>query len=231
MSENGKVLHIAFGVPGTGKSTLFKNLARNKGSNAVFEANEYPGLYIVKEENITKENGLIERKKYLNFQFSKLGNAHKWCQNQVEDAMINGISDIFQSNTNLNPCDMIVYLKLAHNNGYKVNIHIPKEGQFLQYETGLDEEEQIQKFKNHRSKKYFNINDNKMEKVIPNKDLNRMISSYKNNGAILRKIENHLIETSNIDSPKEWLREIIKECGWCKRLINNVVTGILKNEF
>jgi predicted kinase len=229
MSENSKVLHIAFGVPGTGKSTLFKTLASNKGSKAVFEANQFEGLYVVKEENITNENGLTERKKYLNFQPKLLSNAHKWCQEQVEDSMKNGISDIFQSNTNLNPCDMIVYLKLAYKYNYKVKIHIPEEGQFLQYETNLNEEGQIKKFKSHRSKKYFNtnINDKNMEKVIPNIFLNRMISDYKKNGKILRKIESHLIETNNIYSPKEWFKEIIKACFWCKPLMKNLAKEIL----
>lgn len=56
-----------------------------------------------------------------------------------------------------------------------------------------------------------------------------MITFYKKNGQILREIENELINSNKIDSPKEWLKKIIENFSVCKRFMNALVIQILKN--
>lgn len=100
-----KILIILRGLPGSGKTSF----AYHMFSNNVFEADQY--FY-------DDEGGY-------NFDASKLGEAHKWCQSEVEKLM--RMSDdtqygkeIVVSNTSTTEKELQPYLDLADKYGYKV---------------------------------------------------------------------------------------------------------------
>jgi shikimate kinase len=66
-AEKVKILFIVRGLPGSGKSTIAKQLSYNH-----FEADQY-----------------FERDGEYNFIPSEIGNAHQWCRHQVRNAMLN----------------------------------------------------------------------------------------------------------------------------------------------
>lgn len=94
-----KVLYIVRGVPGSGKSTFAKQLTSN-----VFESDQY---FLDSEGNY-------------NFDFTKIKDAHKDCQDNVRSAMQSSISKIAVSNTFTQEWEMKVYFDLAKEFGYKV---------------------------------------------------------------------------------------------------------------
>ena len=104
-----KVLYIVRGIPGSGKSTFAKRLVGE--DFLVCEADKY---------FINQENGKYE------FDISKIKDAHKWCQNIVEnymkDSMINDqyYPEIAVSNTFTQEWEMRPYFELAKTYGYKV---------------------------------------------------------------------------------------------------------------
>lgn len=106
-----KILYILRGLPGCGKSTLANQLTN---PTCVFEADKY---FMV--------DGIYQ------FEMSKLHEAHKWCQQSVEDEMIFKTdrstefveSTIVVSNTNTTPKEMKPYEELAEKYGYMV-VHI-----------------------------------------------------------------------------------------------------------
>ena len=104
-----KVLYIVRGVPGSGKTTFAKKLVGE--DFLVCEADKY---------FINQENGKYE------FDISKIKDAHKWCQNLVEncmkDSMINDqyYPEIAVSNTFTQEWEMRPYFELAKTYGYKV---------------------------------------------------------------------------------------------------------------
>jgi len=104
-----KVLYIVRGIPGSGKTTFAKKLVGE--DFLVCEADKY---------FINQENGKYE------FDISKIKDAHKWCQNMVEnymkDSMINDqyYPEIAVSNTFTQEWEMRPYFELAKTYGYKV---------------------------------------------------------------------------------------------------------------
>jgi predicted kinase len=104
-----KVLYIVRGIPGSGKSTFAKKLVGE--DFLVFEADKY---------FVNQDNGKYE------FDISKIKDAHKWCQNLVEncmkDNMINNqyYPEIAVSNTFTQEWEMRPYFELAKTYGYKV---------------------------------------------------------------------------------------------------------------
>lgn len=206
-----KTLHIAFGVPGSGKTTLFEILSKqNKNIKNItrFEADEYPGLYTLEEKNINI-NGIILKKKFLVFNFKKLGEAHKWCKDNVENAMKKNTENIYQSNTNLSVCDMFDYLTLAYKYDYIIKIHIPKQNKLLKYPTNITFNEQVIIAKQHRSKINYNENNEIIEKSIPEVALNKMIQDFKINGAKLRELEIYLKKDGREYDPESWIKNIL----------------------
>ena len=98
-----KVLYIVRGVPGSGKSTFAKSLG---GTH--FEADQF----------------FMVDGKY-NFDGSKLKEAHNWCQNIVNTAMILNLTAglnkrIVVSNTFTQEWEMNDYYKMAEELGYMV---------------------------------------------------------------------------------------------------------------
>jgi len=94
-----KTLFLIRGVPGSGKSTLAKHLTSN-----VFEADHY--FY---DENCN-----------YNFDFTKIKDAHKDCQDNVRCAMESGIPKIAVSNTSTQEWEMEPYMELAKKYDYTV---------------------------------------------------------------------------------------------------------------
>jgi predicted kinase len=104
-----KVLYIVRGIPGSGKSTFAKMLVGE--DFLVCEADKY---------FIDKETGEY------NFDFTKIKDAHKFCQDTVEtymkDSLVNDqfYREIAVSNTFTQEWEMEDYFKLAEKYGYKV---------------------------------------------------------------------------------------------------------------
>jgi hypothetical protein len=103
-----KTLILLRGVPGCGKSTTAKLIGANGAGTAHFEADMY----------------FMEDGKY-KFDPSKLRDAHNWCRNSVEQAMLlnktKGYnSRIIVSNTFTQEWEMEAYYELAETWGYTV---------------------------------------------------------------------------------------------------------------
>ncbi len=104
-----KILYLVRGIPGSGKSTFAKKLVGE--DFLVFEADKY---------FVNQDNGKYE------FDISKIKDAHKWCQNLVEncmkDNMINNqyYPEIAVSNTFTQEWEMEPYFDMAKKYGYNV---------------------------------------------------------------------------------------------------------------
>ena len=94
-----KVLYIVRGVPGSGKTTLAKQLTSN-----VFEADHY----------------FYDNDGNYNFIPSEIKEAHKECQQFVGFAMESGIQKIAVSNTFTQEWEMEPYFELSKKYGFKV---------------------------------------------------------------------------------------------------------------
>lgn len=96
-----KQLIILRGVSGAGKSTVAETIAGKAWP--VFEADKYhyrDGVYDWKPENMAV--------------------AHKWCQEQVREAMECRIAKIIVSNTSTTEKELKPYIALADEHGYQV---------------------------------------------------------------------------------------------------------------
>ena len=103
-----KELILLRGIPGCGKSTTAKLLGVGGAGYAHFEADMY-----------FMEGGVYK------FEPAKIRDAHKWCQNSVEDAMLlnhttGHNSIIIVSNTFTQEWEMEPYYVLAKQWNYKV---------------------------------------------------------------------------------------------------------------
>lgn len=108
-----KKLLMVIGVSGSGKTTFAENYKKTNADFAdanIWEADKY---------FIDSKTG-----KY-NWDYKKLGEAHKWCQKNVEADMINGLN-VIVSNTSLTTYERRPYFILAKKYGYEVIVHTCK---------------------------------------------------------------------------------------------------------
>jgi len=94
-----KILYIVRGIPGSGKSTFAKTLGGQH-----YEADMY----------FISEDGEYQ------FDFSKIKDAHQWCQGMVQSDMILEYPKIVVSNTSTQEWEMVPYFVLAEKYGYDV---------------------------------------------------------------------------------------------------------------
>jgi len=97
-----KVLYIVRGIPGSGKSTFAKTLV-NKD-------------YCHKEADMF----FVDGDGSYNFEPSKIKEAHKWCQEEMDLLMRLEHSPVVVSNTFTQEWEMGPYFELAKTYGYKV---------------------------------------------------------------------------------------------------------------
>jgi tRNA uridine 5-carbamoylmethylation protein Kti12 len=133
--EKGKTLILLRGLPGSGKSTTAKLLGADGAGCAHFEADMY----------------FMEDGKY-KFDPMKIKDAHKWCQNSVEHAMLlnhttGHNSTIIVSNTFTQEWEMEQYYKMAESWGYRVYSIIVENRHGGVNEHGVPEEK-LEQMKN-----------------------------------------------------------------------------------
>ena len=92
-------LYIVRGIPGSGKSTLAKTLGGQH-----YEADMF----------FIDENGVY------NFDFTKIKDAHQWCQGFVKSDMILEYPKIVVSNTFTQEWEMQPYIDMAKEHNYMV---------------------------------------------------------------------------------------------------------------
>ena len=92
-------LYIVRGIPGSGKSTLAKTLGGKH-----YEADMF----------------FIDGEGNYNFDFTKIKDAHQWCQGMVKGDMILEYPKIVVSNTFTQEWEMQTYIDLAKKYGYQV---------------------------------------------------------------------------------------------------------------
>ena len=98
-----KQILLLRGTPGSGKSTLAKMIVDND--------------YCHKEADMF----FVDRDGNYKFEPSKIKDAHKWCQEEVEFLMKYKHSPIVVSNTFTQEWEMDTYYKLAEEYGYQVH--------------------------------------------------------------------------------------------------------------
>ena len=105
ISQSRKVMYIMRGLPGSGKSSLAKDLGKG---GQIFSADDY---FMV--------NGKYQ------FDPTKLPNAHLSTQRKTENALSNGVSPIVVDNTNVSREEMKPYAQMAKKYGYDVEVAQP----------------------------------------------------------------------------------------------------------
>lgn len=118
MVKNLKRMLILSGPAGSGKSTLcqkFVEEAKSQGMNVTVHSTD----------NFWMKNG-----KYV-FDRQRLGIAHGWNQSQAEKSCLDEVDVIIIDNTNLTWKEVLPYARLAKDNGYQVEIHIPDNAFYL----------------------------------------------------------------------------------------------------
>ena len=97
-----KILYIVRGIPGSGKSTFAKTLVKKD--------------YCHKEADMF----FVNREGNYKFEPSKIKDAHKWCQEEMDFLMRLEHSPVVVSNTFTQEWEMEPYFELAKKYGYKV---------------------------------------------------------------------------------------------------------------
>ncbi|OUM68938.1 hypothetical protein PIROE2DRAFT_3165 [Piromyces sp. E2] len=108
-NEGKKVMYILRGLPGSGKSTLAKSLIdKHNGRGVILSTDDF---FIV--------NGT-----YI-YDASKIVEAHKFNQNRCRENCLQGITPIIIDNTNVKRKEAKVYVDMAIQYGYDVQIREP----------------------------------------------------------------------------------------------------------
>ncbi len=98
-----KVLYLIRGIPGSGKTTLGKQIL--KGTN---------GVLVSADDYFTSSDGSY------NFDPTKICEAHRSCQVRSNDAMSKGITPVVVANVFHKRLHMQPYLEYAEKHGYHV---------------------------------------------------------------------------------------------------------------
>ncbi|KAI2656367.1 NEDD4-binding protein 2-like 2 [Labeo rohita] len=108
MTNISIIIIMLWGVPGSGKSTLGRELLSTGPSGVILSTDDY----------------FFQDNRY-EFDSALLGDAHDWNQKRAEQAMLEGRSPIIIDNTNVKAWEMKPYVEMALDNGYRVDFLEP----------------------------------------------------------------------------------------------------------
>lgn len=154
-SDSPKMLIIVRGIPGSGKSTMAKDLGKG---GEVFSTDDYEGLYDY-SVNPPAINGKL------------VPEAHAWNQKRAEEAMSKGITPVVIDNTHIQKWEARPYVEAANRHGYDMSVQMP-DGMFeLTSSTPEKTEELLTKF--HARNQHG----------VPLEVLKRMLSSWEDSSS------------------------------------------------
>jgi predicted ABC-type ATPase len=133
-----KTLYIIRGVQGSGKSTLANIIAQGLEPAGLYPT---PTSYRVEADHFFVNEQTGEYK----WDGAKIGEAHRWCQHNVNEAMKKRIEFVIVSNTFIKRAEMQPYLEMAKEHGYQVQ-EIICRGRFKNVH-GVPEEKVEQKLR------------------------------------------------------------------------------------
>ncbi|XP_020383615.1 NEDD4-binding protein 2-like 1 isoform X1 [Rhincodon typus] len=107
--QKRKRLYLLRGLPGSGKTTLARNLKHQFRDAVILSTDDY----------FIREDGSYLFQKYL------LDEAHEWNHERAKSAMRLGRSTIIIDNTNTEAWEMKPYVNMARENGYEVKFREP----------------------------------------------------------------------------------------------------------
>ncbi|KAK9962403.1 hypothetical protein ABG768_007772 [Culter alburnus] len=96
------------GVPGSGKSSLARELLSTGPNGVILSTDDY----------------FFQDNRYV-FDSALLGDAHDWNQKRAEQVMLEGCSPVIIDNTNVKAWEMKPYVEMALKNGYRVDFFEP----------------------------------------------------------------------------------------------------------
>lgn len=99
-----KTLYLIRGIPGSGKTTFAKQLAKSHPHSLHFEADDW----------FTNEDGTYE------YRPDEIKDAHNCCKHNCERGMVNANEVIIISNTFTRYWEMDEYFRMANKHGYQV---------------------------------------------------------------------------------------------------------------
>ncbi|KAF6724885.1 NEDD4-binding protein 2-like 2 [Oryzias melastigma] len=102
------VLILMRGLPGSGKSTMARELLSSGPSGIILSTDDY-----------------FAQKNNYRYDPQLLGAAHEWNHSRARDALCDGRSPVIIDNTNLEAWEMKPYVKMALDKGYKVDFCEP----------------------------------------------------------------------------------------------------------
>ncbi|ELU04303.1 hypothetical protein CAPTEDRAFT_117145 [Capitella teleta] len=106
LKEGRKVMVILRGPPGSGKSTIAREI-------------QFEGVVLSTDEFFVKPNGQFQ------YDFTKIGDAHQWNQQRAKESCEVGRNPIVIDNTNSQAWEMKYYVALADEHMYHIEIMEP----------------------------------------------------------------------------------------------------------
>ncbi|ORX41761.1 hypothetical protein BCR36DRAFT_172317 [Piromyces finnis] len=108
-SENKKIIYILRGLPGSGKSTLAKSLLESSNSQGI----------ILSTDDFFMEDGVYK------YDVTRILEAHRFNQNLCKENCEKGVTPVIIDNTNVKRRDAKVYIEIAVQYGYEVQVREP----------------------------------------------------------------------------------------------------------